>query len=55
MIVEKGVPRYELTRDNSGSGVLESAGVGQSTGQRRTALPGEEADSDEDDDGDDTS
>jgi len=29
MIVEKGVPRYELTRDDSGSGVLESAGVGK--------------------------
>lgn len=53
MIVEKGVPRYESTPDDSGLGVLASAGVGKSAGQRQAGLAGEEAGSDEDDDDDD--
>lgn len=55
MIVEKGVPRYDPTRDDSGLGVLAAAGVGKSAGQRQAGLPSDEAGSDEDDDDDDIS
>ena len=53
MIVEKGIPRYRPTDDESGSGVLASAGVGKTAGQRQAGLPGAEPCSDEDDDEDD--